>query len=48
MEFDSIDGGEEDEHNGVRFAKISRIFATQDLFLFGIEPFDDEDKSVVT
>ena len=40
MDFDSFDGGEEDKHISDRFVEISKIFARQDAFFFGKEPFD--------
>ena len=38
MEFGSLGRGEEDEHNGIGFVEISKIFETQDSFL--TEPFE--------
>ena len=38
--FGLLDGGEDDEHCGVGFMEILRIFAKQDEFLFGTERFD--------
>ena len=36
----SLDGGEDSEHNDGRFVEISKIFATQNTFSLGTEPFD--------
>ena len=33
MEYDSFDGGEDGECNGIDLVEISKIFATQDAFL---------------
>ena len=33
-------GGEDDEHNGVGFVVISRIFRMNYTFFFETEPFD--------
>ena len=33
MKFDSLDGGEDDEHSGVGFVQVSKIFVMQgDVF----------------
>ena len=40
MEFGSLDGGEDGEHHGVGFVKISKISVTQIAFFFGTESFD--------
>ena len=40
MKFGSLDGRDDDEYNCVGFVEIFRIFAKQDEFLFGVEPFD--------
>ena len=34
MDFCSLDGGENGEHNGVGFVEISQIFAMKDVFFF--------------
>ena len=34
-----IGSGEGDEHNSVGFFGISKIFAMQDIFVFGTEPY---------
>ena len=40
MEFGSLDGGEDGEHNGVDFVEISKMSAMQDAFFIETEPFD--------
>ena len=40
MEFSSPGGREDKEHRGVGFVETSKIFATQDTFVFGTEPFE--------
>ena len=40
MEFDSLDGGEIDEHIGGGFVQIPEIFVAQDKISFGTKPFD--------
>ncbi len=41
MEFGSLDGGENGEHSGVGRVEISKIFAMQDVFFFGMASFDN-------
>ena len=38
MAFDLFNGGEDDEHDGVRVVEISGIFATESDFFFGPIP----------
>ena len=40
MKFSLLDGGEGGKYIGAGFVEISKIFATQDVFLFEKEPFD--------
>ena len=40
MKFGSLDGGDKSEHNDDGFVKISEIFAMQDTFFIGTQPFD--------
>ncbi len=40
MEFSLLDGGEDDEYNGIDFVEISKICATQDAYFGGTGPFD--------
>ncbi len=40
MEFDSIDGRDDDEYSGVGFVDIFKIFAVQGSFVFGMISFD--------
>ena len=38
--FTFLEGGDSGEHNGSGFVELSRIFAIQDVILFGTERFD--------
>ena len=40
MEFGSLHGVPNDEHNGVGFVEISKILAIQDIIFFGTQQFD--------
>ena len=40
MEFDLLDGGEDDENNGIDFVEISKIFGMQDADFFRLNSFD--------
>ena len=40
MEFDLLDGGEEDEHNDLIFVEISKISMMEEKFIFGAESFN--------
>ena len=40
MVSDSLDGGEDVEHNGVAFVEITEIFAMREPFIFVTQPFD--------
>ena len=40
MELDSLDDGEDGEHNYVSFVEISKLFAIQDAFFFGTGQID--------
>ena len=40
MESDSVDGGEDDEHNCVGFVEISAIYMMLDTFNIGTQPLD--------
>ncbi len=37
MDLDLPHGGQNDEYNGIGFAKISNIFVMHDAYLFGTE-----------
>ena len=39
-EFGSLDGGDNNEYNGLGFVEISKIFAMQDAFFFRMISFD--------
>ena len=40
MEFGSLDGGDVDEYNGVRFVKISKMFVMEDDSVYAVASFD--------
>ena len=40
MEFGSVNGEEDDEHNGLGFVGVSGIFARQNTFFLGTISFD--------
>ena len=40
LEFCSLDGGDDGEHNGVVFVEISEILVKQKTVFFGIGSFD--------
>ena len=40
MKFESLDGGEDGDHDGFRFVEISKIFEAQESFCFRNWPFD--------
>ena len=40
LKIDSLDGGVDDEHNGVNLVEISFMCVTQDDFIDGARPFD--------
>ena len=39
MELGLLDGREDDQHNGIDFVKISKIFAMLEAFFFGMTSF---------
>ncbi len=41
MDFGLLEGGKNGEYNGVGVGKISKIFATQDVFFFEIISVDN-------
>ncbi len=45
MEINSLDDVEDGEHNSVGFVEVSKIFLTEDAFLFATAPFDSPYKS---
>ena len=47
MKFGFPDGVEDGEHGGVVFVEISKIFANQDVFCFGTEPFSREELMLI-
>ncbi len=42
IELDSLDGGDDGEHNGVSFIEISKTFAMRDAFFLGRKQTDGE------
>ena len=46
MQSGSLDGGVDDEYNGVGLGEMSEIFVTQDDFFNAIAPFDRENMLV--
>ena len=40
MTFHFFNGGEQDEHSDLSLVELFKLFAMQDVFLSGTEPFD--------